>query len=41
MGWYFAIPLVLAGTGLGLLVSQLNAYTLSPISEERVGEAAA
>jgi hypothetical protein len=39
-GWYFAIPLVLAGTGLGLLVSQLNAYTLSPISEERVGEAA-
>ena len=39
-GWYFAIPLVLAGSGLGLLVSQLNAYTLSPISEERVGEAA-
>ena len=39
-GWYFAVPLVLAGTGLGLLVSQLNAYTLSPISEERVGEAA-
>ena len=39
-GWYFAVPLVLAGSGLGLLVSQLNAYTLSPISEERVGEAA-
>jgi MFS family permease len=39
-GWYFAVPLVLAGMGLGLLVSQLNAYTLSPISEERVGEAA-
>jgi hypothetical protein len=34
------IPLVLAGAGLGLLVSQLNSYTLSPISEERVGEAA-
>lgn len=39
-GWYLAIPLVLAGAGLGLLVSQLNNYTLSPVSEERVGEAA-
>jgi MFS family permease len=39
-GWYMAVPLVLAGAGLGLLVSQLNSYTLSPISEERVGEAA-
>jgi MFS family permease len=39
-GWTLAIPLVLAGAGLGLLVSQLNNYTLSPISEERVGEAA-
>jgi LPXTG-motif cell wall-anchored protein len=39
-GWSLAIPLVLAGAGLGLLVSQLNNYTLSPISEERVGEAA-
>ena len=28
------------GCGLGLLVSQLNNYTLSPISEERVSEAA-
>ena len=28
------------GTGLGLLVSQLNNYTLSPITEERVSEAA-
>ena len=28
------------GRGLGLLVSQLNNYTLSPISEERVSEAA-
>src|SRR5205085_7591975 len=32
--------LVIAGSGLGLLVSQLNNYTLSPISEERVSEAA-
>jgi hypothetical protein len=39
-GWYLAIPLVVAGCGLGLLVSQLNNYTLSPISEERVSEAA-
>lgn len=28
------------GAGLGMLVSQLNNYTLSPISEERVSEAA-
>ena len=28
------------GSGLGLLVSQLNNYTLSPIEEERVSEAA-
>ena len=39
-GWYFIIPLTITGTGLGLLVSQLNNYTLSPISEERVSEAA-
>jgi len=39
-GWYLAIPLLLAGSGLGLLVSQLNNYTLSPVSEERVSEAA-
>jgi MFS family permease len=39
-GWALAIPLVLAGAGLGLLVSQLNNYTLSPISDERVSEAA-
>ena len=32
--------LIIAGSGLGLLVSQLNNYTLSPISEERVSEAA-
>ena len=35
-----AVPLLIAGAGLGLLVSQLNNYTLSPIEEERVSEAA-
>jgi hypothetical protein len=39
-GWYLLVPLVIAGTGMGLLVSQLNNYTLSPITEERVSEAA-
>jgi MFS family permease len=39
-GWYLVVPLILAGAGLGLLASQLNNYALSPISEERVGEAA-
>jgi EmrB/QacA subfamily drug resistance transporter len=39
-GWSLVIPLVIAGCGLGLLVSQLNNYTLAPISEERVSEAA-
>jgi LPXTG-motif cell wall-anchored protein len=39
-GWDMALPLILAGAGLGLLVSQLNNYTLSPIEEERVSEAA-
>jgi hypothetical protein len=39
-GWALVIPLVVAGSGLGLLVSQLNDYTLSPISDERVSEAA-
>ena len=39
-GWYLVIPLVIAGCGLGLLVSQLNNFTLAPISEERVSEAA-
>jgi len=38
-GWALALPLAVAGSGLGLLVSQLNNFTLSPISEERVGEA--
>jgi EmrB/QacA subfamily drug resistance transporter len=40
-GWAMVVPLLIAGTGLGLLVSQLNNYTLSPIEEERVSEAAA
>jgi hypothetical protein len=39
-GWWLVLPLLIAGSGLGLLVSQLNNYTLSPISEERVSEAA-
>ena len=39
-GWALVIPLIVAGSGLGLLVSQLNNYTLSPISEERASEAA-
>ncbi len=39
-GWHFALPLAVTGCGLGLLVSQLNNYTLAPIEEERVSEAA-
>ena len=39
-GWAMVAPLLVAGAGLGLLVSQLNNYTLSPIEEERVSEAA-
>lgn len=39
-GWGLLLPLAVAGSGLGLLVSQLNNYTLAPISEERVSEAA-
>ncbi len=39
-GWALLVPLLIAGSGLGLLVSQLNNYTLSPISDERVSEAA-
>jgi MFS family permease len=39
-GWWLVVPLAVAGCGLGLLVSQLNNYTLAPISEERVSEAA-
>jgi hypothetical protein len=39
-GWYLVIPLIITGSGLGLLVSQLNNFTLAPIAEERVSEAA-
>src|SRR5204863_6866894 len=39
-GWWMVVPLLIAGCGLGLLVSQLNNYTLAPIDEERVSEAA-
>jgi hypothetical protein len=39
-GWYLVIPLIVAGCGLGMLVSQLNNFTLAPISEDRVSEAA-
>jgi LPXTG-motif cell wall-anchored protein len=39
-GWDLAIPLIIVGSGLGLLVSQLNNFTLAPISEERISEAA-
>jgi len=39
-GWYLFPPLMITGAGLGLLVSQLNNYTLAPIDEERISEAA-
>jgi EmrB/QacA subfamily drug resistance transporter len=39
-GWALLLPLLVAGSGLGLLVSQLNNYTLAPIPDERVSEAA-
>jgi MFS family permease len=39
-GWTLAVPLLIAGCGLGLLVSQINNYALSPVSEERASEAA-
>jgi EmrB/QacA subfamily drug resistance transporter len=39
-GWYLVVPLIVTGSGLGLLVSQLNNYALAPIEEERVSEAA-
>jgi MFS family permease len=39
-GWYLTVPLLIVGAGLGLLVSQLNNFTLAPIEEERVSEAA-
>jgi EmrB/QacA subfamily drug resistance transporter len=39
-GWWLVVPLMIAGAGLGLLVSQLNNFTLAPIEEERISEAA-
>jgi len=39
-GWYLVLPLAISGSGLGLLVSQLNNFTLGPIPEERISEAA-
>ena len=39
-GWYLVGPLVVVGGGLGLVVSQLNNYTLAPISDERASEGA-
>jgi EmrB/QacA subfamily drug resistance transporter len=39
-GWLLVIPLMVTGAGLGLLVSQLNNYTLAPVQEERISEAA-
>lgn len=39
-GWYLVVPLAVTGSGLGLLVSQLNNFTLGPIAEEHVSEAA-
>ncbi len=39
-GLWLAGPLVIMGCGLGLLVSQLNNFTLAPISEDRISEAA-
>jgi MFS family permease len=39
-GWLLVIPLIVTGAGLGLLVSQLNNYTLAPVQEERISEAA-
>jgi MFS family permease len=38
-GWALLVPLLIAGTGLGLLVSQLNNYILAPIENERISEA--
>ncbi|QDP98674.1 MFS transporter [Microlunatus elymi] len=39
-GWWLVLPLAVAGCGLGLLVSQLNNYTLAPVPDERISEAA-
>jgi predicted MFS family arabinose efflux permease len=39
-GWDLVLPLLIAGAGLGMLVSQLNNYTLAPIEQDAVSEAA-
>ena len=39
-GWWLVVPMIIAGCGLGMLVSQLNNFTLAPISSERISEAA-
>ena len=39
-GWDLVLPLIAAGAGLGMLVSQLNNYTLAPIEQDEVSEAA-
>jgi MFS family permease len=39
-GLWMAPSLIVMGVGLGFLVSQLNNYTLAPINEERISEAA-
>ena len=39
-GWYLFVPFLIGGIGLGFMVSQLNNYTLSPVEEERISEAA-
>jgi MFS family permease len=39
-GWWLVVPLAVTGCGLGLLVSQLNNYTLAPVEADRVSEAA-
>lgn len=38
-GWALLPPLLIAGVGFGLLVSQLNNYILGPIDLERISEA--
>src|SRR6478609_2249054 len=39
-GWWVVIPLVIPEFALFLLVSQLNNYTLVPVQDERISEAA-
>lgn len=39
-GTDLVLPLIVVGAGLGLLVSQLNNYTLAPIEQTRISEAA-